>query len=115
MFILDTGIRYNMSCSHVRPSAVSDEVLGAGNYFGQVSVNAVEGFSPDIVVAVSGPGQGLCDNLGEGVWWLAFVPGAPIKAINEAFCTFTEPSDPEGQTENSEQRNLQRDHRDTAR
>lgn len=58
-FVLD-DVFFSVSCVGVRESAVSDEVIGRGNWNGEeVSVNGVEGFNESLLVAVSTDG-GYC-------------------------------------------------------
>jgi hypothetical protein len=99
MFILDTGVRYEMLCTTVRASAVGGDVLGRGAFYGQVTVNAIDSFPADIVVAVSGPGQELCSEPPDGVWWLGYSLGAPLEIIEKAICTVGELSDSERQAQ----------------
>lgn len=87
-FVLDDGVFYNLDCGAVRNSAVSDEVIGSGEFEGQiVSVNLVEGVSRSVMVAVSLPG-GLCAEGDEAVtdWTMAFPQGADQDAVLEAAC-----------------------------
>ena len=91
-FVLDDGVFYNLDCGAVRSSAVSDEVIGSGEFEGQiVSVNTVEGVSRNVMVAVSLPG-GLCAEGDEAVtgWSMAFPQGADQDAVLEAACEFGE-------------------------
>jgi hypothetical protein len=87
-FVLDDGLFYNLSCSAVRDSAVSDEVIGEGEFEGEmVVVYTLETVPRTVMIAVSLPG-GLCAE-GDQVlsdWSMAFPQGADSTALMEAVC-----------------------------
>lgn len=87
-FVLDDGVFYHLDCGAVRNSAVSDEVIGTGEFEGQtVTVNTVEGVPRSVMVAVSLPG-GLCAEGDEPAtdWTMAFPEGADTDVLQGAFC-----------------------------
>lgn len=87
-FVLDDGIFYNLSCSAVRESAVSDEVIGEGEFEGEmVVVHTLETVPRSVMIAVSLPG-GICAE-GDQVlsdWSMAFPQGADPESLTEAIC-----------------------------
>ena len=88
-FVLDDGLFYSLSCSAVRNSAVSDEVIGEGDFEGRmVTVHTLREIPRTVMVAVSLPG-GVCAE-GDRVlseWSMAFPQGAENGALIEAVCT----------------------------
>lgn len=87
-FVLDDGMFYNLSCSAVRDSAVSEEVIGEGEFEGEmVVVHTLETVPRSVMIAVSLPG-GLCAE-GDQVlsdWSMAFPQGANQESLTEAIC-----------------------------
>lgn len=72
-FVLDDTF-YALSCGAVRPDAVTDETLARGElYQQQTEVRAVEGVSPEVLVAVSVDG-GVCGDVDVALssWSMAF-------------------------------------------
>lgn len=94
-FVLDDGVFYAVGCTAIRDSAVSDEVIGGGEFEGQtITVNLLEGVPRDVMVAVSMPG-GLCKEGDEAVsqWSMVFPTGGDQGAVTQAICDVGEMSD----------------------
>ena len=91
-FVLDDGIFYNLGCTAIRDSAVSDEMIGEGQLEGEtVTVNTLDEIPGTVMVAVSLSG-GLCAE-GDRVlsdWSMAFPQGVDNEALLEAVCAVGE-------------------------
>lgn len=86
-FVLDDGVFYNIDCSAIRESAVSDEVIGEGDIdVYEVSVNLLVDVPRSVLVAVS-QGGGFCgfDEF-SSEWVAAFPDGVDNPALLEAIC-----------------------------
>ncbi len=98
-FLLDDGVFYAVGCTAIRDSAVSDEVIGRGEFEGKtVTVNVLQDVPRDLMVAVSLPG-GLCKEGDEAVsdWSMVFPTGGDQNAVSKAVCDVRELSAEERQ------------------
>ena len=60
-FLLD-GAFISLDCTPIKESAVTTEVIAAGRVEGEdVTVNAIEGVDPSVMMAISLPGGGCTD------------------------------------------------------
>jgi hypothetical protein len=98
-FLLDDGVFYAVGCTAIRDAAVSDEVIGSGEFEGEmVTVNVLHDVSRDVMVAISLPG-GLCNEGDEAVsqWSMVFPTGGDQDAVTQAICEVGELSAAERQ------------------
>lgn len=89
-FFLDDGIFYNLDCVVVGSRAVSEDVIGSGDLYGEdVSVNLVNETSRDFMVAVSN-GGGFCSDEPTADWVIAYPEGVDNPSLLEVVCEIGE-------------------------
>lgn len=85
-FFLDDGILYNLDCVVVDEDAVSEEVIGSGDFFGEdVIINLVKDTPREVMVAVS-KGGGFCSDEPTSDWVMAYPEGVDNADLLEVVC-----------------------------
>ena len=88
-FVLN-GVFYSVGCTAIRDSAVTEDVIGSGDFHGEaVTVNRIAGVDDEVMVALSIPG-GDCSDIDPDErrtpWSMAFGDYDDLAAITAVVC-----------------------------
>ncbi len=88
-FVLN-DVSYTVSCAAIQESAVTDDIVGSGDFHGDnVTVHRIDGVDDSVMVALSVPG-GFCSENDPDErhtpWSMAFADGANDEQLSDAVC-----------------------------